>query len=67
MKTICIIEVEHSKPIPHLAEMIAGRAWSMDGVTRAEVVKQNLTPDQLHSEGFTLAEISLGQGEVHRT
>jgi hypothetical protein len=72
MKTIVTVEVTHSKPIPHLADMIAGRAWTIGGVKSAEVIPAagtgELRVEQLQDEGFSLAEIALGaQGEVHRT
>jgi hypothetical protein len=64
MKTIITIEVEHTKPMPHLANMVAGRAWSIDGVKHAEVV---LTPDsELLAAGFTRRELALGHVEVER-
>lgn len=66
-RTLVIIEVEHRRPIPKLANLIAGRAWSIDGVIRAEVAPSGLHPAQLQEEGFTLSEISLGAEEVHRT
>ena len=37
VKTLIVIEVEHKKPLPHLAEMIAQRAYAMDGVDNAVV------------------------------
>lgn len=68
MKTLVILEVDHRKPIPYLANMVAGRAYTIDGVTNAEVFKlPSLTPSQLQNEGFTLAEISLASGEVERS
>ncbi len=33
MKTTIQIEIEHAKPIPDLAQLVAQRAWSIDGVT----------------------------------
>ncbi len=60
------IEVIHTKPLPHLAEMIAGRAWSIDGVKGSEVI-HNLS-EELLSQGFTLQELSIAaEGEIHRT
>jgi hypothetical protein len=68
MKTLVIIEIEHRAPIRALANMIAGRAYTISGVTSAEVFKSpTLAPEQLQEEGFTLAEIALGMGEVHRS
>jgi hypothetical protein len=68
MRTLVIIEIDHARPIRALAQMIAGRAYSIQGVSNAEVVKlPSLSPEQLQDEGFTLAEISLGSREVVRT
>lgn len=67
MKTLVIIEVEHRKPIPSLASMVAGRAWTIDGVTSSEVVRSpSVTLGELHEQGFTLTELSLGSQDVHR-
>jgi hypothetical protein len=71
MKTLIVIEVDHKKDIPHLADMIAGRAYTISGVTNAEVVKDwekrgALSYDELRAMGFSLEEISLGAGEVVR-
>lgn len=67
MKTLVIIEIEHRKPIPALANLIAGRAWSIDGVAKAEVVHSpSLCAGELQDQGFTLAEIMLGAQEVCR-
>jgi len=68
MKTLVILEIEHAKPLPALANMIAGRAYTIDGVTDAHLVESPTgRADNLQQQGFTLAEISLGAGEVHRT
>lgn len=67
MRTLIILEIDHKKPIPYLANMIAGRAYTIDGVTNAEPFKSpTLTPDRLQEQGFTLAEIALGMQEVVR-
>lgn len=67
MKTLVIIEVDHRKPIPALANLIAGRAYTIDGVANAEVVSApSMSTDVLKEAGFTLAEIRLGQIEVAR-
>lgn len=72
MKTVVVIEVDHRKEIPHLADMIAGRAYTIDGVSDAEVLEvesktaKPLSVDQLQARGFTLAEIALGLQEVCR-
>lgn len=44
MKTVVTIEIEHTKPLPSLPSMVAGRAWSIDGVSRAEVVAVDQKP-----------------------
>lgn len=64
MKTIVILEITHDKPIPFLPNMIAGRAYTLAGVTNAKPVK--LATDELEQsqDGFTLRELSLGAGEV---
>jgi hypothetical protein len=68
MKTLIIIEVNHRKPIPALANMIAGRAYTIDGVTNAEPLSMKpMTVNELAGIGFSVDEIALGQGEVHRT
>lgn len=67
MKSVVILEVDHKSPIPHLANLIAGRAYTIAGVSNAEVMKlAPLTPQELQEEGFTLAEISLGAQEIAR-
>ncbi len=75
MKTIVVIEVTHERPIQALDEMIAGRAWSIGGVTKAEVCplsyEQVLNGGSddvrlLRRAGFSEGEISLGLQEVHR-
>lgn len=65
MRSVIVIEIEHKQPIPHLADMVAGRAWSINGVSRAEVVQQR-TPQELEAMGFTMAEIALGAQDVAR-
>lgn len=67
MKTLVILEIEHRKPIPALANMIAGRAYTIDGVTNSEPFKSpGLGANDLQEQGFTLAEISLGMQDVVR-
>jgi hypothetical protein len=71
MRTIVVIEIDHAKDIPALADMIAGRAYTISGVRNAEVVKQVdalpvVAPERLQAMGFTLAEISLGSQTVER-
>jgi hypothetical protein len=38
MKTTIVLEVIHDKPIPHLADLIAGRAYTIDKVSDCLVV-----------------------------
>ena len=69
MKTVICIEVEHDRPIVALANLVAGRAWLIDGVRGAEVmVPEVRRPDlnQLQRAGFTPTEIALGMTEVVR-
>lgn len=68
MRTVVIIEVEHSKPIVALADLIANRAWNIPGVENAEpVASQSIKSAALKSQGFTREELALGAQEVHRT
>ena len=39
MKTYLVLELETSKDIPDLADKIAGRAYVLDGVEDANIVK----------------------------
>lgn len=70
MKTLVLIEVEHRYDIPHLADMVAGRAYTIAGVTNADTVQLDQIPvmtfDQLRGMGFSLEEISLGSQDVER-
>lgn len=69
MKTVITIEVHHDRPIQHLADMVAGRAWNINGVNRAEVVPAEvvgLSVKELQAAGFTSAEIALGCTDVVR-
>ena len=69
MRTFILLAIDHRKPIPELANMIAGRAYTIDGVTDAVELKQEeLTPEQLQAQGFSLEELALGFGrEVERS
>lgn len=70
MKTVICIEVEHDRPLPQLANLIAGRAWSIGGVTGAEVMRAEVPMrvdlGSLERAGFSHAEIALGNTEVVR-
>ncbi len=68
MKSVIIIEVTHTKPIPRMANLIAGRAYMLAGVTDARPVKlATLATDERDEDGFTLSELSLGAQEIVRT
>lgn len=71
MRTLIVLEVDHTRDIPALGEMIAGRAYTIQGVTNAEFVKDMaklpvVDPDRLRAMGFTAAEIHLGEQDVER-
>lgn len=66
MKTTVVIEVEHSADIPDLADKIAGRAYTLQGVRNATGWVHDEAVADLQRAGFTLAEISLGATEVVR-
>ena len=67
MRTLLIIEVTHDRPIPSLAQMVAGRAYTINGVRNAEPVASPYDDrKQLTDQGFTLDEIRLGAMEVVR-
>jgi hypothetical protein len=66
MRTIVIVEVIHSKEIHALADKIAGRAWTLDGVRYATAHVDEKTVADLEQAGFSMAEIALGAQEVVR-
>lgn len=41
MKRYLILELDLSKDIPELADKIAGRAWTLDGVEEARVLENS--------------------------
>jgi hypothetical protein len=68
MKTLILIEVIHRKPIPALANLIAGRAYTIAGVVNAEPFESPFaTTHELTQQGFTLQELALGSMEVVRS
>jgi hypothetical protein len=68
MITIVSIEITHKKPIPNLADLIAGRAYTIQNVVDANVIgDQPQDVLELQRAGFTAEEIALGATEVHRT
>ena len=66
MKTIVVLEVTHEKDIPTLADKIASRAWTLDGVRYATARIEEANVSELERAGFTLDEIALGMTEVVR-
>lgn len=64
MKTIVTLEITHDKPLPEIAQMLAGRAWTIAGVKHAEVISDNC---DLRAVGFTEQEIALGATDVVRS
>jgi hypothetical protein len=38
MKTLITLEIEHRRPIEHLEDLVAGRAYTLDNVTNVLVV-----------------------------
>lgn len=36
MQTKIMVTVDHDKPLPDLVDLVAGRAWTIDGVRCAE-------------------------------
>lgn len=66
MKTLVVVEVHHDRDLPDLANKIAGRAYTLDGVRNAEAWVHKDTVAELERAGFTLAEISLGATDVVR-
>jgi hypothetical protein len=65
-RTTVIVEITHDKPIPALADKIAGRAWTLDGVRYATAHVDEKTVAELEQAGFSMAEIALGSQEVVR-
>lgn len=51
MKTTLIMEIEHSKPIPDLADIAANRVWPLDGVTGVTAAIQEEAVFHLRSYG----------------
>jgi hypothetical protein len=67
-KTRIVLEVHHRREITNLADVIANRAYTLDGVVDVVVMSGGNTVEELQAEGFSLQEIALGaEGEVHRT
>ena len=66
MKSIVIVEVIHTHPIPDLADKIAGRTWTLNGVRYATASVDERTVADLETAGFSMAEIALGMQEVAR-
>lgn len=65
MKTLILLEVTHAAPINHLEDLIAGRAWTISGVSNVRAVPD--TAETLRQAGFSEAEIALGNADPVRT
>ena len=46
MKTTITLVVDHDKPIAALPELVAGRAWTIDGVKTADVIIIEQAPER---------------------
>jgi hypothetical protein len=64
--TYLIVEVKHDKDLPLLPDMVAGRAYTIDGVRDAAAWVSNDEAQELRRAGFTLQEISLGAQDLVR-
>lgn len=51
METIIALVVTHDKPIEGLHQLIANRAWTIDGVKLVEVVDEDQPWPELHPPG----------------
>jgi hypothetical protein len=49
MKTLITLEIEHRKPIESLADLVAGRAYTLDNVTNVTVVPMTTEPALLQA------------------
>jgi hypothetical protein len=47
LKTLVIIEIDHNKPLPDLADLVAQRAWTLSGVNNVELINQQTIGDPL--------------------
>lgn len=45
MKTTLVLEIEHRKPMPNLANLAANRAFTLDGVTDVRVIHECTSMD----------------------
>ena len=43
MRTYLLVEVSHTKQLPDLADVVAGRVWTLDGVreSTAKIISQD--------------------------
>ena len=55
MQTTLLMTVEHSKPIPHLWDLAAGRAYTIDGVTNVVPAE----PTKIEPERLVVASLTL--------
>jgi hypothetical protein len=44
MKTVITLVIDHERPIAALPELVAGRAWTIDGVKSADVINIKQAP-----------------------
>ena len=52
MKTYLLISLEHSKPIPDLSDLVAGRIYTMDSIEKnGECAARILTVDEVRMLG----------------
>ena len=48
MKTYLLLSLEHSKPIPELSDLVAGRIYTMDSIEKnGECAARILTADEV--------------------
>lgn len=68
MKSIIVIEVEHDTPVPNLAGLVAGQAFTISGVCGCRELRSDprQAVQELRDAGFTFDEIALGMREVAR-
>ncbi len=45
MKTTIVLEVEHRKPVPNLANLVANRAFTLDAVSDVRVIHECTSMD----------------------
>lgn len=55
MKTLVILEIDHERPIEHLANLIAGRAYTLPNVRDVQIMRTSKA-SETEDHGFALAE-----------